>query len=139
MTKEIFNEREERACTECYELVKYRDRAQLMTFIMRDDTRHSFGYDSLYGAHYFGHLIRVEFTRNTVVVKGTNMAPLHRAMTDHRVIYVRERPMDLVARIGEPLVDKISIFEQSGSDEKQPDSNEQLFSNHTTNPQKEES
>ena len=116
MTKEVFNEREDRARTECYELVKYRDRSQLMTFIKRDDTRHSFGYDSLYGAHFHGRMIRVEFARNTVVVEGGNLALLHRAMTDHRVIYVRELPAGLTAREGEPSIESISIQDQSAKD-----------------------
>ena len=116
MTKEVFNEKEERARTECYELVKYRDRARLMTFILRDETRHSFGYDSLYGAHFHGRMLRVEFTRNTVVVEGRNLALLHRAMTDHRVIYVRELPAGCVARQHEPSVERIVLQDRLQSE-----------------------
>ena len=125
MISEIFNEQSERSRTECFELVKYRDRAQLMTFIMRDDTRHSFDYDSLYGAHYLGHLIRVEFSRNTVLVTGKHLALLHRAMTDHRVVYLREKPVDFQEREGEPVVKKIRILEKlsEGKPEQEEKSN----------------
>ena len=92
MTREVFHDREGRARTECYELVRFRDRVRMLTFVRRDGSRHSVSYAHLHGVGYTSRLLRIEFNTRTVVVEGIRLGIIHKALADHRVVYLREAP-----------------------------------------------
>jgi len=111
MSEEIFNGFDGRSKTECYEFVKFRDRSNMITFIKRDKSRYSAGYNHLYGVKGLSHALRIEFTQSKVIVVGANLDVIHKAITDHRVIYLRELPSGILIPEKDARIDKISVVE----------------------------
>ncbi len=72
------------------EVVGLRGRAKMITFIKRDETRFAASYSHLYGIHLIAGGLRLEFTRCSVVVQGERLSPIHHALADHRVAFLRE-------------------------------------------------
>jgi hypothetical protein len=72
------------------EIVGLRGRAKMITFIKRDGTRFAASYAHLHGVHLIAGGLRLEYTRYAVVVQGEHLAPIHHAISDHRVSFLRE-------------------------------------------------
>ena len=77
------------------EIVGLRGRAKMITFIKRDETRFAASYSHLYGIHLIAGGLRLEFTRCCVVVQGERLSPIHHALADHRVAFLRESATEL--------------------------------------------
>lgn len=73
-----------------YEVVGLRGRSKMLTFIKRDGTRFAASYGQLHGVHLIAGGLRLEFARGAVVVQGESLEPVHHALADHRVSFLRE-------------------------------------------------
>ena len=113
MSTDTFHGSEGRARTECYEFVRFRDRARMLTFIKRDETRYSVSYAHLHGVRHSRNSLRLEFNTKLVVVAGKRLGVIHRALTDHRVIYLREAPLEYRPDEGETIIRDIQFLESS--------------------------
>lgn len=112
MTNEFLNEREGRLRTECYEFVRFRDRLRMLTFIKRDKSSFSVSYAHLHGVKASRDALKLEFNTRTVAVEGKNLALIHKALTEHRINYLRECPSEYEPEAGEALIVAIQILER---------------------------
>lgn len=97
--KDIIREREEVQQRETHEIVGLRSRLKMVTFHQKDGVSYSASYANLLGIEATENLIRLDFRKVQVVVKGKKLSRIHRALVDHRVSYLRE---SLESRLREP-------------------------------------
>ena len=97
--KDIIREREEVQQRESHEIVGLRNQLKMVTFYRKDGVSYSVSYAHLLGIEATENLIRLDFRKVQVVVKGKKLSRIHRALVDHRVSYLRE---SLESRLREP-------------------------------------
>ena len=88
--KDIIREREEVQQRESHEIVGLRNQLKMVTFYCRDGVKSSISYSRLLGIEARDNLLKLDFGKSQVVIRGKNLDRIHRAFLDHRVSYIRE-------------------------------------------------
>ena len=113
--KDIIREREEIQNRETHEIVGLRSKLKMVTFHRKDGVSYSASYANLLGIEATDSLIRLDFRKIQVVVKGRKLSRIHRALVDHRVSYLRESLESGVIEPAKTGVEELVIVNSGGS------------------------
>jgi len=89
--RDIIQERNGKAKSELFEVVDRRIRPMMLTFILSGGKRASMSYAHLYRAELIAEGLHIEYSQDVVTIHGRNLDIIHRALTDHRLTFVREQ------------------------------------------------
>ena len=105
---DIIQERHNKIRTNSFEIVDRRVRSMMLNFIFANGKNISLSYSRLCRSELTTTTLELTFTTEKITIHGKNLTPIHRALVDHRLTFVRESSVPPHHRNeNSPIIEKI--------------------------------